>query len=111
MSIRYSTNWMGPISIDWYRKRGLTTKDENGYDQITESYSAGRIDVRDGSDFGDEISVPPMKTEDWHRFGNWLETFETDFTWTLEQLVELYERKNPRICWEQELKNDVQLGT
>lgn len=99
MKIRYSTNWMGPISIDWYYKRGLTTKDENGYNQITESYSTGRIDVRDGSDFGDEIGVPPMRSEDWHRFGDWLETFETDDVCTLEQLVELYERKNPKITW------------
>lgn len=99
MRIRYSTNWMGPISIDWYHKRGLTTKDENGYNQITESYSAGRIDVRDGSDFGDEIGVPPMKSKDWHLFGEWLETFETDDVWTLDQLVELYERANPKITW------------
>ena len=99
MKIRYSLNWMGPVSVDWYIKRGLTERDENGYDQITERYSAGRIDVRDGSEYGDEIGVPPMRSEDWHRFSEWLETFETDDVWTLEQLVELYERANPKITW------------
>lgn len=99
MKIRYSTNWMGPISVDWYRKRGLTKRDENGYDEITEQYSAGRIDVRDGSEYGDEIGIPPMKSEDWHRFSKWLETVETDDVWTLDQLVELYERANPKITW------------
>jgi len=31
-----------------------------------------------------------------------LETFETDDVWTLEQLVELYERTNPKIRWSKE---------
>ena len=97
---------MGPISIDWYKSRGLTIKTSVTWkgntvetDEITEHYSGGRIDVYDGSDYGDEISVPVMKSEDWHRFGDWLETFETDDVWTLEQLVELYERNNPKITW------------
>ena len=106
MKIRYSTNWMGPISIDWYKQRGLTRpaffrfKDQDVETvEITESYSAGRIDVNDGSDYGDEIHLPAMRNEDWHRFSKWLETFETDDVWTLEQLVELYERANPKITW------------
>jgi hypothetical protein len=40
-----------------------------------------------------------MTTESWNRFGKWLDTFETDFMWTLEELVELYERNNPKIQW------------
>jgi hypothetical protein len=43
-----------------------------------------------------------MTSEDWYRFGNWLETFETDDVWTLEQLVELYERANPKITWDKQ---------
>ena len=49
--------------------------------------------------FGDEIGVDPMTTESWNRFGKWLDTFETDFMWSLEELVELYERNNPKIEW------------
>lgn len=109
MKIRYSTNWMGPISIDWYRQRGLTKPalirvldQDIETVEITESYSAGRIDVNDGSDYGDEISLPPMRSDDWHTFSEWLETFETDDVWTLDQLVELYERANPKIRWSKE---------
>lgn len=106
MKIRYSTNFMGPISIDWYKKRGLTKpgfmtiKDQViETTEIIEQYSAGRIDVSDGTEYGDEINLPAMRSEDWHRFSNWLDTVETDDVWTLDQLVELYERANPKIVW------------
>jgi len=118
MTVRYSTNWMGVANLQWYRDRGLTKRvsktltedsqltnrkagDTFEYDEIIQEYSCGRIDCRgDGlGPFGDEIGVDPMKAEDWHRFGKWLNTFETDFMWTLEELVELYERNNPKIQW------------
>lgn len=116
--IRYSTNWMGPVSTKWYRDRGLTkTKmvtlerdsvitgrragDQYEVEEITTHYSCGRIDVSGTDDpYGEEIGVPPMLSEDWARFGAWLETFETDGVWTLDQLVELYERANPKITWD-----------
>jgi hypothetical protein len=118
MKIRYSTNWMGPVSLDWYRKRGLTTleyhvqEQDNPYtgrkagehykmELITDNYSCGRIDVRGtGDPYGEEIGVPPMLSLDWARFSRWLDTFETDAPWTLDQLVELYERTNPKITWD-----------
>lgn len=91
MPVRYSTNWMGPINKHWYEEQGLELW----------THSAGRIDCHGGDlgPYGDEISLPPMLNEDWHRFSEWLDTFETDFMWTLEELVELYERKNPKITW------------
>jgi len=91
MPVRYSTNWMGPINKQWYDDRGLELW----------TYAAGRIDCRgeDLGQFGDEIGVDPMTTESWNRFGKWLDTFETDFMWSLEELVELYERNNPKIEW------------
>ena len=118
MKVRYSTNWMGPVSMHWYRDRGLVrvethTQEEDSkftgrkagdqyeLELITTSYSCGRIDVR-GTDnpYGEEIGLPPMTSDDWARFGNWLDTFETDDIWTLAQLVELYERTNPKITWD-----------
>ena len=59
--------------------------------------------------YGDEIGVPPMRSEDWGRFSDWLDTVETDFMWTLDQLVEMYERKNPKIRWadEREFEEEV----
>ena len=113
---------MGPWHLDWYRERGLTRKvtkvvdectgwmhskvkvgDTVEYDEITEHYAGGRLDFWNNLDpdsmFPDEMSVPVMRLEDWQAFGKWLETFETDFPWTLAQLVELYERDNPKIRW------------
>jgi hypothetical protein len=115
--IRYSTNWMGPITIKWYKDRGLTMRetrtltedseltgrkagDSFKFDRITEEYSAGRIDVRGtGDPYGQEIGLDPMRTEDWNTFSKWLHTFETDDVWNLKDLIELYERNNPKIRW------------
>ena len=118
MPVRYSTNWMGVVNLKWYEDRGLLKKikrtltedstltnrkagDVVEYSEIIQEYSCGRIDCRgeDLGQFGDEIGVGPMKAESWHRFGNWLNTFETDAMWTLEELVEMYERVNPKIEW------------
>ena len=91
MPVRYSTNWMGPVNKQWYEERGLELW----------TYAAGRIDCRgeDLGQFGAEIGVDPMKDESWARFGNWLNTVETDDMWTMDQLVEMYERNNPKIEW------------
>lgn len=124
MPIRYSTNWMGPASMDWYKQRGFTKKvevvltedsvlvklgqaqagDPWEYYEITETYSAGRIDIS-GLDEKEyycgmsEMSLPPMKSEDWSRFSDWLDTVETDDVWKLEYLVRFYEKENPKITW------------
>jgi hypothetical protein len=85
--ISYCTNWMGPINTDWIAKHG-------------EQWASGRIDVH-GVDnpYGDEISLPPIHIEDWNLFSDWLEDFYTDTMWTLKQLVDEYEKTNPRILW------------
>jgi hypothetical protein len=108
---------MGPVNMQWYRDRGLTeikiitleadsailrrkAGEQYEVEEVTIYYSCGRIDVRGtGDPYGEEIGVPPMRSEDWARFGDWLDTFETDAVWTLDQLVELYERANPKIRW------------
>jgi len=108
---------MGPVSMDWYRARGLTqmeikTATENTMfyamgeeyttESITTSYSAGRIDVRGIPDepYGDEISVPPMLSTDWRLFGNWLDDVQTMSIWTLADLVAAYENQtNSKITW------------
>lgn len=95
MKVRYSTNWMGPVSLNWYTERGL--------DYNTEQYSTGRIDFWNPYDedamYPDEMGVPPMRQEDWNRFSEWLDTFETDDVWEFCQLVWLYEKENPPIRW------------
>ena len=118
MPIRYSTNWMGVINMQWYIDRGLTkrvtktlTEDSKltgrkagesfEYNEITQSYSCGRIDCRgeDLGPYGEELSIPPMLAEDWGRFSKWLNTFETDAMWNFKDIIELYERENPKITW------------
>ena len=118
MTVRYSINWMGVVSLQWYKDRGLTervsrTLTEDSpltgkkagtvieYHNIIQEYCVGRIDCRgdDLGPFGDEIGVDVMKAEDWYRFGKWLNTVETDYMWTMDQLVEMYERTNPKIEW------------
>ena len=47
--VTYSTNWMGPINIHWYRERGLLEPDGVS---TKISYSAGRIDIRDSNKSG-----------------------------------------------------------
>jgi len=98
--ITYSTNWMGPVNMNWYRDRGLL--DSKGV--VTLYYSAGRIDIRDGSKEGydgwHEYSLPPMHGEDWNDFSEWLESFQTNELWELEDIVKLYESASGRkIRW------------
>jgi hypothetical protein len=121
--ITYSTNWMGVVNLQWYRDRGLLHRvarvmesdsrfnpswragDTVEFEEVTESYSCGRIDVHGTDDpYGDEIGVPPMRSEDWNQFGFWLDTFETDRMWTLAELTAEYEKTNPPIRWD--LKKD-----
>ena len=128
MPIRYSTNWMGPVAMRWYRDRGLTknvstilTEDSFlckiykykpgvvlDHEDITERWCGGRIDVYGTEDpHGDELGLPIMHGEDYNRFSAWLETFETDDVWTLDQLVEIYEKANPKIRWANDTFNDI----
>jgi len=108
---------MGPVSLSWYRTRGLTqtqTKiaDKNSMfttegetftsESITTHYSCGRIDVHNvpGEPYGDEIGVPPMLSSDWRAFGDWLWDVQTVSVWTLADLVTAYEQHNPPITWD-----------
>ena len=89
--ITYSTNWMGPISIDWYRDRGLLH--ESG--EVTTYFSAGRIDIRDdtkqGYDGWHEYALPPMHGEDWNAFSEWLDTLCTEELWPYDKLISEFE--------------------
>lgn len=121
-NIRYSTNWMGVANMQWYQERGLTRKktitmtedsllvkhgqhkpgDVIEIDEVTESYSCGRIDFWNpykDSMYPDEMGVPPMRSEDWRNFGTWLSEFKTYELLDLEQLVREYEKTNPKIRW------------
>lgn len=120
MMISYSTNWMGPVNMKWYRERGLTKKvskvleegqlfypkglgpgDVWEYDEITTQYSAGRIDIRDSSKDGydgwNEYGVAPMRTEDWNALSDYLWDLKTEelvpYNTLIEQFEEHYGKK------------------
>lgn len=87
MPIHYSTNFMGPINIDWIKEHG-------------NDWAGGRIDMYGGDwSYPEEIGLPIMKSSDYATFSDWLDTVETDDVWTLQQLVEQYEKTNSKIVW------------
>ncbi|NDB59692.1 hypothetical protein EB001_14785 [bacterium] len=126
MKISYSTNFMGPISLDWFRDNGFTKRvtkilekdslisdnkkgDVVEYDEITEHWMGGRIDIGGTDDqYGIELALPTMKQEDWVRFSEWLWTFRTDKVWGLNQIVEEYEKTNPKIRWFKNRENSYE---
>jgi hypothetical protein len=88
--ISYSTNWMGPINAKWIKEHG-------------EHWSAGRIDIYGTDDaYPEEMGLPTMHTEDWNRFSDWLNSFQTDEIWGLDRLVAEYQKTNPPIRWHKE---------
>ena len=122
MSVTYSTNWMGPANMDWYRKRGLThqvskvlEKDQRignlkagdtwTYDEIAVHYACGRIDIR-GLDHTkywngwDEYSLAPMHGEDWNALSDWLDNLTTEYQLGYNELIEQFEQQyGKKIRW------------
>ena len=124
--ISYSTNWMGPINMQWFEERGLTEKvtqvvtedsvlvelgrknvgDVLEYNEVTTYYSAGRIDIYGvpGEHYPLEYSLAPMLGEDWNDFSDWLEGFETQELWEFEKLIACYESfSNTKIRWAEDI--------
>jgi len=120
--ITYSTNMMGPVSMDWFRERGLTKiKSEvleedhpfSGlkkgqtfdFENITTYYAGGRIDIRGvpGDDYWNgwhEYSIAIMHGEDWNDLGDWLESFQTHELWEFDDIIAKYEGATGRkIRW------------
>jgi hypothetical protein len=111
MSVTYHLNWMGPITIGWYKERGLTRTVERvcesdkilnlqigdvyEVEEVTTHYSAGRIDIRDSSKEGyhgwREYAVAPMVNEDWILLSNWLLDLETTKVWDYDMLISIFE--------------------
>lgn len=93
MSVTYSTNWMGPISLSWYKERGLL---EEGSVEPTTYYSAGRIDIRglDEEKYWSgwsEYSLPAMHGEDWNALSYWLDKLKTEEQVSYDELIADFE--------------------
>jgi hypothetical protein len=105
---------MGPISMDWFRERGLThfitetvesemiSKIKNlpigatyEIETVHTHYAGGRIDIRDSSKQGYdgwmEYSLAPMHGEDWNLLSNWLWDLETTEVWDYDMLISIFE--------------------
>ena len=116
MAVSYSTNYMGPISMDWFRERGLThfitkTVESELISEIKDlpigatyeietthtQYAGGRIDIRDSSKEGydgwDEYAVPPMKDTSWGKLSDWLWDLETEEVVGYYRLIEMFEQQ------------------
>ena len=117
MSISYHTNWMGTVSIEWFRKRGLTKKvsevlkegrivypeglgpgDTWEYDKIATYYSCGRIDIlgldeEEHYNGSHEYSLPVMHGEDWNALGDWFMRLKTEEQWSYEKLISTFEEE------------------
>jgi len=94
--IVYSLNWMGPVSLHWYRNRGI--------DHRTVQYSAGRIDIRDSNKDGyeawDEYAVAPMHSEDWGAFSDFLDRLHGETVIPYDSLIMLFEAEyGKKIRW------------
>ena len=101
--ISYSTNWMGPINVQWFGERGLL---KEGSVEPTTYYSAGRIDIYGvpGEHYPLEYSLAPMLGEDWNDFSDWLQGFETQELWEFEKLIACYEgASNTKIRWAEDI--------
>ena len=117
--IRYSTNWMGPISTNWYKERGLLRPisrkiiEEGDVSEIVEyevttEQSGGRIDIYGVPDehYPLEYGLPVMHGEDWNALSDWLDTVETDDLWEYEHLIEKFEEYyGKKIRWADDITN------
>ena len=119
---------MGPISIKWYKDRGLTRKvsevlqegrivypkglgpgDVWEYDENTTHYAGGRIDIRDSSKNGydswDEYGLRVMHGEDWNALSDWLDDLTTTELWEYDMLISIFEAEvlnGKKIRWADE---------
>lgn len=126
--ITYSTNYMGPVNIDWFNKRGLTRKvsyvyeegrsvypigispgDVVEYTEVTTNYAGGRIDIRglDPEEYWGgchEYGLPIMHAEDWGALSHWLDHHKTTELWTYDELIDTFEKKclKRKIRWADE---------
>lgn len=90
--ISYSTNFMGPVSLQWYRDRGIPFVDKS---TPAVMYAGGRIDVYGLPDdaFYDgktAIMLPIMTASSFNALSAFLKDLKTHKLLKYNQLVELY---------------------
>lgn len=102
--IQYSTNWMGPINVDWYIERGL--------DPMVDRWSAGRIDIYglDEENYYNgmlEYSLPPMHDDSWGELSEWMDDLETEELLTFEEIIDKFQDETGhKIIWASDTFDD-----
>ena len=118
----YNTNAMGPMTMDWFRERGLTqmstitveethraeTARYEGHtfevDEIKTHYVGGRIDIRDyrceGYTGWHEYGLDIMHGEDWNALSDWLDNLKTKERVPFDELICMFEDQyGQKIRW------------
>ena len=103
---------MGPVSNKWYEDNNIPYTEGSFYSKIKNKtivykkykthYCCGRIDVHGIPDepYGVEYGVDLMDNESWCHFGLWLGMLETEILYTLEELIQKFEKEtNYKIKW------------
>lgn len=90
--ITYSTNWMGPVTLRWYKERGFI---DEATGEITQRCCGGRIDIRglpeeEYWNGWHEYSLPFMTETSWVSFSTWLESFKTETLISFAGLMKAY---------------------
>ncbi len=82
MKVTYFLNCMGPVNRKWL--------EENGQD-----WRGGRIDIEDGSDYGNEYSMPIVRASTWYKLQEWLDDTSTDDVVPLQHLLKAFGAEVP----------------
>lgn len=90
--VRYSTNFMGPVSLQWYRDRGIPFKDKV---TPTVMYAGGRIDVYGLSEDSyyngtTELYLPIMTASSFNSLSTFLSKFNSSSLLRYDDLITTY---------------------
>lgn len=100
--ISYSTNYMGPISLQWYRDRGI--------DHKLQQYAGGRIDVYGVSEDSyyegkTALGLPIMKAQCFNSLSAFLQGFSSSELLSYDDLLALYYAAgNPQITYAPDIR-------
>lgn len=78
--VRYFLNCMGPVNTNFIAEQG-------------DDWRGGRIDIEDGSMYGNEYTMPIMRAESWYALSQWLDELSSDLPLDFAEIIEFFERE------------------
>jgi hypothetical protein len=84
-----------------YYLKSMCILNEKWVEENGDCWASGLVEVMDvpGEMFSIEYTIPPLHTEDWNRFSDYLDTKLTRRVYSLQELIEDYESRNPPLRW------------